>query len=58
MYDRETGVLRLIVQGRSSKEIAYLLSVPVKTVERDRAGPLKQANAHNTAQLVHWSDSL
>lgn len=58
MSNREASVLRLIVQGRSSKEIAYLLSVSVKTVERDRAGLLKQANAHNTAQLVHWSDSL
>ena len=49
---RETEVLRLIVQGRTTKEIARQMSIGVRTAETYRARLMRKLNVHNAAELT------
>lgn len=51
---RETEVLKLIVEGLSSKEIAAKLGTAVSTVEKHRESIRKKTNLHNTAEIVRF----
>ena len=50
---REREVLQLVAEGRTSKEIATLLNVSVKTAESYRANIMEKLDIHETAGL--WS---
>jgi DNA-binding NarL/FixJ family response regulator len=52
---REVEVLRLIVQGKSNKEIAAILGVSANTVNVHRANLMQSLNIHNTAELVLYA---
>jgi DNA-binding CsgD family transcriptional regulator len=47
-------VLRLIVAGHTSKEIARLLGVSDLTVRKHRENMMRKVGASTTAQLVAW----
>ncbi len=49
---RENDVLKLLVSGKSNKEIASLLSVSVRTVESHRASILARLGAGSLGELV------
>lgn len=49
---REHQVLNLIVSGRTNKEIAEVLGISVKTVEKHRGSVMTKLNVHSIAQLV------
>jgi DNA-binding NarL/FixJ family response regulator len=49
---REREVLQMIGEGKSSKSIALLLSLSLKTVETHRQNIMKKLNLHNVAGLV------
>ncbi len=49
---REKEVLKLIAEGRGSKEIASLLFISNRTVERHRANIMQKLGAKKTADLV------
>lgn len=49
---RETEVLRLVVAGSSSKEIARVLGISVRTVEAHRVHVMHKMGASNLAELV------
>ena len=49
---REREVFTLIAEGRSSREIAELLSVSVRTIEHHRANIMDKLNLRRTADLV------
>lgn len=49
---REREVLRLIGEGKSSREIGELLFISTRTVEHHRASIMKKLNLKTTAQLV------
>lgn len=49
---RQRQVLQLIAEGRSNKEIAVLLSISVKGVEKHRSDLRKRLDLHTTAELV------
>jgi DNA-binding NarL/FixJ family response regulator len=51
---REKEVLRLIVEGNSNKEIADILFISVRTVERHRANIMDKLNLKNTADLIKY----
>ncbi len=54
---REREVLKLIAEGKSNKEIAELLFISVRTVERHRANLLGKLHLKNTADLVKYAIS-
>jgi DNA-binding NarL/FixJ family response regulator len=52
---REEEVVKLIAEGRSSQEIADLLVISVKTVERHRANILAKLEVRDRTQLTRYA---
>lgn len=52
---RERQVLQLISEGKSTKEIAALLGISVKTAESHRARLMGKLDIHETASLVRYA---
>jgi DNA-binding NarL/FixJ family response regulator len=52
---REKEILKLIAEGKSSKEIAALLFISVRTVEYHRYNMMKRLSLRNTADLVTYA---
>jgi DNA-binding NarL/FixJ family response regulator len=52
---RERQVLKLVAEGRISRDIAELLSISTRTVEHHRANLLKKLNINNTADLIKYA---
>ncbi len=52
---REREVLQLIAEGHSSKEIAQLFGVSLKTVESHRANLMDKLNLHKVSLLVRFA---
>jgi DNA-binding NarL/FixJ family response regulator len=55
LTSREKEVLKLIAEGRSSKEIADLLFISVRTVERHRANIMDKLQIRKIADLVKYA---
>ena len=53
--NREREVLKLVAEGRTSQEIADLLSVSVKTVLSHRTKIMEKLDIHNRAELVKYA---
>lgn len=49
---REREILKLVAEGNKSKEIADLLCISVKTVERHRANLMKKLDVHGVSALT------
>jgi DNA-binding NarL/FixJ family response regulator len=49
---REKEVLELVAQGNSTKQIADLLGISIRTVESHRINMLKKMKVNNTAGLI------
>ena len=52
LSDREREILQLITEGKSSKEIADVLRISIRTVENHRANMLERFEVHSIVQLV------
>jgi DNA-binding NarL/FixJ family response regulator len=52
---RERQVLQLVGEGNSTKEIANLLCISVKTVESHRARLMQKLDIHDVASLVRYA---
>jgi DNA-binding NarL/FixJ family response regulator len=52
---REREVLKMIAEGKSSKEMADLLFISVRTVERHRANLMDKLGLKKTADLVKYA---
>jgi len=52
---RERQVLQLIAEGKTSKEIASLLDLTVKTAESYRSRIMEKLDIHDTAGLVRFA---
>jgi DNA-binding NarL/FixJ family response regulator len=55
LTSRETQVLQLIAEGKSTKEIASVLGITVKTAESHRTRLMQKLNIHETATLVLYA---
>jgi len=51
---REKEVLRLIVDGKSNREVADILFISVRTVERHRSNIMDKLNLKNAADLIKY----
>jgi two-component system response regulator NreC len=52
---REKQVLQLIAEGKSTKDIASLLGISVKTAESHRTRLMHKLDIHETASLVRYA---
>ncbi len=53
--DREEEILKLVAEGHSSKEIAEMLVISVKTVERHRANLLQKLGLRDRLDLTRYA---
>jgi DNA-binding CsgD family transcriptional regulator len=49
---REREVVQLVGEGKTSKEVAMILGVTVKTAETHRGNIMLKLKLHSTAELV------
>ncbi|HSG49455.1 MAG TPA: response regulator transcription factor, partial [Longimicrobiales bacterium] len=52
---RQVGVLRLIAEGRSTREIAEHWNISIKTVETHRAELMRRLDIHDVGNLVRYA---
>ena len=55
LTDRERQVLQLVAEGNTTKQIASLLGVSVKTAESHRTRMMQKLGIHETASLVRYA---
>jgi two-component system response regulator NreC len=52
---RERQVLQLVGEGKSTKDVAQLLGISIKTAESHRARLMRKLDIHETAGLVRYA---
>ena len=52
---RQREVLQLVAEGKSSKEIAHVLNISVKTVEFHKSCIMERLDLHTTAALTRYA---
>ena len=55
LSDREKAVLQLIAQGNTTKEVAAVLDLSIKTVETYKARAMQKLNLNGRAELVRYA---
>jgi len=55
---RETEILKLIAEGKSSKEIAAILYLSIRTVDNHRTNIMKKLNVNKNIDLVRYALSM
>jgi len=55
LTSRQREVLQLMAEGKSTKEIASILRISVKTVETYRQQIMKRLNTHSVAKLTRYA---
>jgi DNA-binding NarL/FixJ family response regulator len=52
---RQREILKLLAEGKTSKEVAVALGMAVKTVETHRSNIMKRLNCHSLGELVRYA---
>lgn len=52
---REREVFHLVIEGKTTKELARELGISVKTADNHRSRLMDKLNVHNTAELVRYA---
>jgi len=55
LTSREWEILQLIAEGKTSKEVAFAMSIKIKTAETHRANIMRKLEIHSVTQLVHYA---
>jgi DNA-binding CsgD family transcriptional regulator len=52
---REREIVQLVSEGKSTKEVATLLGISVKTAETHRANIMRKLQVHSVTDLVRYA---
>lgn len=52
---REREIVQLLAEGRSSKEVASVLGISIKTAETHRANIMRKLEMHSVSELVRYA---
>lgn len=52
---REREIVQLLAEGKSSKELAGILGISVKTVEAHRANVMRKLELHSVSEVVRYA---
>jgi DNA-binding NarL/FixJ family response regulator len=52
---REREIVQLLAEGKSSKEVAVVLGISVKTAETHRANIMRKLEMHSVSELVRYA---
>lgn len=52
---REREIVQLLAEGKSSKEVAMVLGISVKTAETHRANIMRKLEMHSVSELVRYA---
>jgi DNA-binding NarL/FixJ family response regulator len=55
LTDRERQILNMVVSGKSNKEIADLLSISPKTVDKHRTSLMNKLGVHSVTELMSFA---
>jgi DNA-binding NarL/FixJ family response regulator len=55
LSNREREIVQLLAEGKSSKEVATVLSISVKTAETHRANIMRKLEMHSVSELVRYA---
>lgn len=55
LTNRERQVLQLVAEGHTTKQIAVVLGLTVRTVESHRSALMEKLDIHSTAELVRYA---
>lgn len=55
LTSREREILQLLAEGKSSKEVAAVLGISVKTAETHRANIMRKLQVHSVSELVRYA---
>lgn len=55
LSQRESEILQMIAEGKSSKDIAQTIHISIKTVETHRQHIMQKLGAHNVASLTKYA---
>lgn len=55
LTNREIDIIRLVVEGKSAKEIGEVLHISRRTVENYKNAMLKKLNLHKTSDLIKYA---
>lgn len=55
LTNRQKEVLRLVAEGKSSKEVGAALNISAKTAETHRTNIMRRLDCHSVTDLVHYA---
>ncbi|HUN63757.1 MAG TPA: response regulator transcription factor [Candidatus Sulfotelmatobacter sp.] len=55
LTSREREIVQLLAEGKSSKEVAAVLGISVKTAETHRANIMRKLQVHSVSELVRYA---
>ena len=55
LTSRQREVVQLLAEGRSTKEVAALLNISLKTAEAHRSNLMRRLNCHSVSEVVRYA---
>jgi len=55
LTDREREVFHLVIEGKTSREIAAIMGIAAKTANNHRSNMMTKLGLHNTAEVVRYA---
>jgi DNA-binding CsgD family transcriptional regulator len=52
---REREIVQLLAEGKSTKEVAVILGISVKTAETHRSNIMRKLEMHSVSELIRYA---